>query len=160
MQARDIAEVLAIDASSFHGRATTEARLRAELARPWARIWIVREGQQVTAFLIAWHVADEVHVIDVATSPEHRRRGHARALMQHLIAFAKNARARLLLLEVRPSNEAAVSLYRSFGFSAFNRRRGYYSDGEDALEMKLTFDPETPETGTSETSGPPEIIPR
>jgi len=49
-----------------------------------------------------------------------------------------------VLLEVRRSNQAAIRLYRSFGFSVAGLRRAYYSlDGEDALEMVLVLDPET-----------------
>ena len=36
------------------------------------------------------------------------------------------------------SNEAAIALYRAYGFSPWGLRRGYYADtGEDALIMKL-----------------------
>ncbi|HEY9830216.1 MAG TPA: ribosomal-protein-alanine N-acetyltransferase, partial [Stenomitos sp.] len=37
-------------------------------------------------------------------------------------------------LEVKPSNQAALSLYQKFGFTLAGRRRRYYKDtGEDAL---------------------------
>ena len=39
-------------------------------------------------------------------------------------------------LEVRPSNQVAIDLYRSFGFVVVGRRAGYYRDNaEDALLM-------------------------
>jgi [ribosomal protein S18]-alanine N-acetyltransferase len=44
----------------------------------------------------------------------------------------------MVVLEVRPSNQHAVSLYESFGFRVVGRRRGYYYDtGEDALVMEV-----------------------
>jgi ribosomal-protein-alanine N-acetyltransferase len=44
---------------------------------------------------------------------------------------------RLIVLEVRPSNREAISLYESFGFRVTGRRHGYYYDtGEDALVME------------------------
>lgn len=120
--------------------------LDAELGREWARIWVARsdESHELIAFLLAWDVADEVHVIHVVTRAEARRRGAARALMQTLLDHARDRHARLVLLEVRRSNRAALALYRAHGFSAIGLRRGYYSDtSEDAVEMMLAFDPET-----------------
>jgi ribosomal-protein-alanine N-acetyltransferase len=49
-------------------------------------------------------------------------------------------------LEVRPSNDSAIRLYESHGFSIVRRRKGYYGDtGEDALVMRAVL--KAPETG-------------
>jgi ribosomal-protein-alanine N-acetyltransferase len=117
----------------------------AELERSWALFWVARSahGSAPVAFLLAWAVADELHIIHIATHPGARRRGAARALVAALLAHAATARSRLLLLEVRRSNRPAIRLYRAFGFTAMGVRRGYYADGEDAIEMRLTLDPTT-----------------
>jgi ribosomal-protein-alanine N-acetyltransferase len=48
----------------------------------------------------------------------------------------------VVLLEVRVSNQAAASLYRSFGFREVGIRPRYYADnGEDALLMDLELSP-------------------
>ncbi len=134
----DIEFVLAIES------AVSAAQIREELARPWARMWVARApGVQVIAFLLAWHVADEVHVLDVAVEQAQRRRGVGRALLDEAVALARDKKARHLLLEVRRSNVPAIELYRSRGFFAMNVRRSYYTDGEDAIEMVLLLDPET-----------------
>ena len=138
MNEGDIEVVLGIDA------AVTAERIREELARPWARMWVARglDGGAV-AFLLAWYVADEVHVLDVAVDVAYRRRGIARALMGQALALARSHEARQVLLEVRRSNTAAIRLYRSAGFFARGVRRRYYSDDEDAVEMVLLLDPKT-----------------
>jgi [ribosomal protein S18]-alanine N-acetyltransferase len=118
----------------------------AELERKWARLWVARPPavRDPIAFLLAWDVADEVHVIHVATHPDWRRQGAARKLMQVLVDHARARRTRLVLLEVRRSNRAALALYRAYGFSAIGIRRGYYSDtSEDAVEMLLRLDPDS-----------------
>lgn len=117
----------------------------AELARPFALLWVARARpfDPASAFLLAWAVADELHLIHIATDPSARRRGAARALMAALVDRATAHKSRLVLLEVRRSNRAAIRLYRSLGFSAMGVRRTYYTDGEDALEMMLTLDPTT-----------------
>ncbi len=122
----------------------SEEQLRAEIQRPWARLWVAREDDGVTvAFVIAWHVVDELHVLNVATREDRRRRGIARLLMESLIAHARSVHAKHLLLEVRRSNTPAIALYRALGFFAIGVRTRYYPDDEDAIEMVLAFDAAT-----------------
>ena len=117
---------------------------KAELARDWSRIWLVRTQSTgaIIAFALVWLVADEVHLLDIATDPVHRRRGAAQLLVHRLIETGRARGARVVLLEVRKSNTAATTLYRSFGFEVSNVRRDYYFEPrEDALEMTLTLSP-------------------
>lgn len=81
--------------------------------------------------------ADVWHLMDLAVDPDHRREGVGstllEAVLERLPAGAK------ITLEVRRSNEAAVSLYLRFGFLVAGERRGYYADnGEDAVIMWRT----------------------
>jgi|SRR6185503_14183568 len=111
-----------------------------ELERSYARLWVVRlePDAEPAGFALAWHAADEVHLLDLAVDPGARRRGVGRKLVGAVLGYARDASARLVLLEVRRSNDAAIALYRSAGFSENGVRRGYYSDnGEDAVEMSI-----------------------
>lgn len=116
-----------------------------EVARPWTRLWVAfDDGARPAAFLVGWHVADELHILNVATAPAARRRGFGGALLDEALAYASARRIRLVLLEVRRSNDPAIGLYRKAGFSIFGVRKAYYADNdEDAIEMALIFDPET-----------------
>jgi ribosomal-protein-alanine N-acetyltransferase len=152
----DVSDVLAIENAAFSdsqprlsdvgkSRGRLDAtQLREELARPWARLWVARgkttAPKNAVAFLLAWHVADELHILDVATHPELRRRGYGRALMQQSLAYAREHAIRHVLLEVRRSNTPAIRLYRDQGFFAMGIRKTYYQDGEDAVEMVLVLD--------------------
>jgi len=76
------------------------------------------------------------HVISIAVVPEHRRKGIATALMREALArMAKNYGAGECYLEVRVSNEPAISLYEKMGFTKRSIIRHYYLDGEDAYLM-------------------------
>lgn len=149
MSEADIADVVALQAYAFPSSDPGHAsavQLREELARPFAHLWVARDdGARVLAFLLAWLVVDELHVLNVATHPDHRRKGMARLLMDHAIGFSRAHKGRLVLLEVRRSNAAAIALYRALAFFAMGVRRAYYADGEDAVEMALLMDPETGE---------------
>jgi [ribosomal protein S18]-alanine N-acetyltransferase len=126
--------------------AAADLDVDAELQRAWAELWVGRlgAGTHAAGFALTWRVADELHVINIATHPDERRRGVAAALMRALIDNALGSEVVRVLLEVRRSNHAAISLYRKHGFCAIGLRRAYYSDnGEDAVEMLLTLDPQT-----------------
>jgi ribosomal-protein-alanine N-acetyltransferase len=136
MHAGDVHDVASIEGPTKMG----EDQLHAELARPWTRAWVVREDARVVGYLVTWHVADELHVMNVATREDRRRRGIARAMMSEAVAYARAHRIRHVLLEVRRSNASAISLYRALGFFAMGVRSRYYPDDEDAVEMVLMFD--------------------
>lgn len=116
----------------------------AEQRREFSRIWVARLGVESLcpqAFLLAWLAADELHVIAVGTQPDARKRGLARELVTASLDFAKTQRTRLVILEVRRSNGAALALYRQFGFSVSRLRRNYYANpDEDGIEMQLVLD--------------------
>src|SRR5690606_1400281 len=105
--------------------------------RTWARLRVAREGGEVLGYVLFWHVADEIHLLNVAVAPAARRRGVGRALVEEVLAYGRGAAAAKVLLEVRASNVAALRLYESLGFVRFNVRRRYYADGEDGVEMSL-----------------------
>lgn len=148
MTEADLPEALAIDLASFPPsqlsagggdvRQVREAQLREELARPWAKVRVARgERGLALGYSLFWHVADEVHLLNVAVAPAERRKGIGRALMDDLLAYARANAAAKVLLEVRAGNTAAIRLYESLGFAHLGVRRRYYADGEDAVEMLL-----------------------
>ncbi len=111
-----------------------------ELARPWARVEVLREEPSgpVVAFANYWLVADEVHLLNVAVHPRHRRKGHAGRLLAHIMDVGRAAHYRLITLEVRRSNEAAQRIYQRLAFTSIGIRPQYYADNnEDALVMLL-----------------------
>jgi ribosomal-protein-alanine N-acetyltransferase len=144
----DIADVAAIHVAAFaesepEALSRAIASLHEELGRAWAHVRVALRGGACLGASVVWVVADELHVLDVATHPAHRREGVGRTLVRDILALAKDRRARHLYLEVRRSNVAAITLYRSAGFAAVGVRRRYYSDDEDAIEMSLEIEPET-----------------
>jgi ribosomal-protein-alanine N-acetyltransferase len=120
---------------------STTLDVKAELARSFSRLWVARTEGKLVGFLLAWDVADEVHLLDLVVSPELRRKGIGRSLLNTLLAHAHAQRARKVLLEVRKRNHAARRLYESAQFAEVGERRAYYEDGEDAILMSLELEP-------------------
>jgi [ribosomal protein S18]-alanine N-acetyltransferase len=106
-----------------------------------ARCWVARDDDtHVVGYLCLWEVADEVHITNVAVRPDVRRHGIAKGLLRTVLDDARTRAFKIVVLEVRPSNEHALTLYESFGFRVVGRRRGYYYDtGEDALVMEIAL---------------------
>lgn len=137
----DLPAVMAIEHQAFSNPWSTEM-VRKELTQDWSTVLVVEEstasGWQLRAFAIFWLVADEVHVLNVATDGAVRRRGFGRQVMEAVLATGKTQKCRLATLEVRRSNEAAQALYNSLGFRAVGMRPSYYQDNrEDAVIMIL-----------------------
>lgn len=101
---------------------------------------VVELSGEVCGFAILSIAAGEAHILNLCVDPAFRRRGLAATLLDGLLAEARSARVRRMLLEVRPSNLAAIRLYRSRGFSRIGVRKAYYqaADGrEDAMVLAL-----------------------
>jgi ribosomal-protein-alanine N-acetyltransferase len=74
--------------------------------------------------------------MNIAVSPDHRRRGVASSLLGRLLELTAGEGRRGYTLEVRVSNAGAIALYEQLGFRGRGIRRGYYTDNrEDALIM-------------------------
>lgn len=81
-----------------------------------------------------WEIVDEAHITLLAVHPCYQRQGLGQAMLLALIAQASDRGLERATLEVRASNQSALSLYQKFGFKIAGRRRGYYKDtNEDAL---------------------------
>ena len=59
-------------------------------------------------------------------------------LMEHILDFAKNvAKSEIVSLEVRSDNEAAIHLYRKFGFEKIGTFKGYFKIGEELIDFDI-----------------------
>jgi ribosomal-protein-alanine N-acetyltransferase len=94
------------------------------------------ETGELLGYLIISRYVDAWHVMNVAVSPEHRRRKIATMLLERLFELTAGDGQRGYTLEVRVSNDVAIRLYERAGFKPRGIRRGYYTDNrEDALIM-------------------------
>ena len=130
----DLPAILLIEQASFSLPWKEEA-FRSELCNPCSLLWVAEEGTHIVGYACAWYVLNEGQIVNIAVLPQYRRHGVGKCLLQHIIQEAKVRGVRILSLEVRKSNYAAIELYKSFGFQIITMRKQYYEDKEDAILM-------------------------
>lgn len=105
---------------------------------------VADDGERVVGYvvsdLVPNHGRDIGHIKDLAVHPDARGRGVGRTLLERALVSLSIDGASLVKLEVRESNDPALSLYRDVGFEPMRRVPRYYEDGEDALLMVLDLD--------------------
>jgi ribosomal-protein-alanine N-acetyltransferase len=102
--------------------------------------WVVREGRRVIGYAVLMLAAGEAHLLNLSIAAPSQRRGHGRGLLHQLVQVAREHKAKVLFLEVRPTNEVGQRLYSGYGFRQIGVRRGYYparKGREDALVLAL-----------------------
>lgn len=141
MSAADLDAVVAIEEAAY--------------PHPWTRgnfsdslvagyhCWIVECGGAVAGYTVVMITAGEAHMLNLTVAAAWRRRGIGREVVGYAVKLARDYGAGRILLEVRPSNSAALALYASAGFSEIAVRRGYYPAGEgreDAIVLELALE--------------------
>ena len=148
MESGDLGPVLKIEERCFTHPWSGEGFL-AELSRGASRCLVIEKlvenqgnnrtaidrKKEIAGFLLAWRVADELHITNLAVDPDHRRNGLALRMLSGLLDEEAGEGAAWCTLEVRASNRAARSLYEGLGFAELGIRSRYYPDGEDAVVL-------------------------
>jgi ribosomal-protein-alanine N-acetyltransferase len=131
----DLPAVLSIERRAFE-TPWSLAMFVLELSKPSGICLAIADGDTLAGYLVCSRYAEVWHLMNIAVTPEQRRRGIARRLLERLLDEAgPNAR---YTLEVRTSNHGAIAMYEKLGFRRAGHRRRYYHDnGEDALIMWL-----------------------
>jgi ribosomal-protein-alanine N-acetyltransferase len=135
----DLAAIAALDAACFGNPWTAEV-YHQELYRPFARLRLAEDVHGLVGLSCVWIVAEEAHLLRIATVAHERRRGHGRVLLQAVLDETAAAGCQRVLLEVAAGNAPAVGLYAAFGFQPIGRRKGYYAHPpDDALVMQRSL---------------------
>jgi ribosomal protein S18 acetylase RimI-like enzyme len=99
-----------------------------------SKLWIARESDGHSLIvgmltLTVYRVPTGIRSIveDVAVDSKYRRRGIAKALMETVLEYARQAGADVLTLSSNPQREAANLLYQSMGFERRNTNAYLYT---------------------------------
>lgn len=147
--AADLPGILAIERAVFSDP-WTPGSFRGLFGQPHVLATVAVDGDAVTGYAIAWVVGDEAELANLAVAPARRGTGIAKALLDGLLASLDAQGGAHVYLEVRDSNAAAQALYRSRGFTAAGRRKGYYTKpDEDAVIMRRARGAADPRAGAA-----------
>ena len=135
LELRDLSSIERIEQRSYP-TPWSRSMFAGELAKPSSICLGAFDAENLAGYLIISRYVDAWHVMNVAVSPEYRRRGIATMMLDRLFELTAGDGRRGYTLEVRVSNTDAIRLYERVGFKARGIRRGYYTDNrEDALIM-------------------------
>ena len=143
MRAQDVEEVIAVENDAYPFP-WTRGNFLDSLASHYDA-WILREPDyRLAGYFLLMHAVDETHLLNITVRPDLHGRGFVRRLLDKVIQLTRDANMHSVLLEVRPSNEHALAVYRHCGFSQIGVRKSYYPAGgssrEDAIVMRLMLD--------------------
>lgn len=126
---------------------------RAAYSHPWSRgnfsdslragyhAQVLLLGNEPVGYYVLMKGLDEAHLLNITVAPPHQGRGHARQMLDDLVAWSVLQGAQWLWLEVRMSNDRARRIYERYGFKEVGVRRNYYPlapfKREDAVVMSL-----------------------
>lgn len=106
--------------------------------------WVLEHGRDIIGYAVVAIQVDEAHLLNLCVAQQWQGCGHGQRLLRRMIDVARWHLVDRMLLEVRPSNPAAVHVYRRHGFAVIGKRPRYYparEGREDALVMALQVRP-------------------
>ncbi|MGB7295291.1 MAG: ribosomal protein S18-alanine N-acetyltransferase [Candidatus Aminicenantales bacterium] len=140
METGDLPFVLEIERLSFPNP-WHESTFRGEIQhRPisFPLVIVHTTLNRVIGYVIFWLIGEDVQINNIAIHPDFRRMGIGEQVLRQIIERVSFRGARLITLEVRPSNTSALALYKKLGFRLLGIRKGYYTiPPEEAIVLGL-----------------------
>lgn len=122
----DIKEIAELEKECF-SEPWSELSLKDELTNETARFYVLRDNEKLLGYIGANNICGEVYITNVAVNSACRGKGYGKKLVNHLLKQGKLEKALFVTLEVRESNEKAISLYEKCGFRKIGERKNFYS---------------------------------
>ena len=136
MEVDDLDRILDLERLCFSSPWSKDDFLYELNENPFGYYVVLKELDKILAYLGLWMDEDRAQITTIGVDPEHRGKGYAKKLMEHMLEACSSKGVKIYSLEVRVSNQAAISLYQRFGFIQVGLRKAYYQDNhEDAYLM-------------------------
>ncbi len=147
----DVPALARIEMDSFVHPWSAEEITRDIVRNEKAFVAVAELDGEAVGYADMWIVAGEAQLYNIVTDPRYRGRGIGQLLLKYMTQTAARLGCNVMTLEVRRSNEPAISLYRKDGFRDTGIRRGYYTDNhEDAVLMDRDISPDDAIEGTGD----------
>lgn len=143
MRVQDVEEVVRVENDAYPFP-WTRGNFLDSLANRY-EAWLLREADgRLAGYFLLMHAVDDVHLLNITVRPDLQGQGIGRRLLEKVGTLAAAAGIDQVLLEVRPSNQHALAVYRHAGFEMIGVRKKYYpaagNTREDAIVMRLKLE--------------------
>lgn len=124
MQAADVVAVAALEAELQRAPWSKQQFQGSLAAGHWA--WVAEFEAEIVAYAVLMPAVDEVELLVLGVAGAHQRQGIAQQLLCYAEQSARAQGVRVVHLEVRITNGAAIALYQGAGYTQVGLRKNYY----------------------------------
>ncbi len=120
----DLASVMVIENQAYEVP-WTSGNFRDAFSSGYQLMKLVDQGAMI-GYLVCMRVLDECHLLNFTIAPSRQRRGAGQFMLDQWIKMLLAEKVNIVMLEVRPSNSAAIRLYERNNFQRVGLRKDYY----------------------------------
>ena len=133
MKYNDLGQVIRLERVLFSDPWSLESFLEELRENEIAHSFVFELDKKIIGYAVCWYYFEELHIGNFAIHPDFQGKGLGTILFERIFNTFNDYK--VAYLEVRKNNLAAIKLYNKFGFKETYSRKGYYSNGEDAIVM-------------------------
>ncbi len=132
----DVERVVVIERLAYDAP-WTQSKFNDSLNNPNILASLIIVDTQVLGYFVAIHSPDSADLLNICIHPDYQQQGLGIKLFENLIQKLQILSIDTVFIEVRSSNNSALSFYQKLGFKVIDKRKKYYSNGEDAKILRL-----------------------
>ena len=100
-----------------------------------SKYYVLKLDDKIVAYAGIWLMFENCDLVNIAVDSSYQGMGYGEKMLRFIICESIKCGCEFMHLEVRPSNLAALELYKKYGFIKTRERKAYYDDGEDCIDM-------------------------
>ena len=139
----DLKELFRLEQLCFDAESFSRRQINYLIRQSAGHFMVLTEDEKIAGFLVLLirKTSFKARIYSIAVSPHFRGKNYGKTLLDKAVELALEEGKKSLTLEVNENNEAAIQLYKKFGFQVTGKRKAYYKDGSDALLMEFEVIP-------------------
>lgn len=136
MELSDVDRIVELEKQLFTSAWSKEDFIYELTINPYGCYFVVDIDNQVQGYVGIWLMGDQSQITTLGIDKQFQGQGLSKKLMEYVIDITNELKYPRITLEVRVSNNKAISLYQQYGFKQVALRKNYYQDNhEDAYLM-------------------------
>ena len=135
----DLKRIIEIEQSSFTSDAYSQERFENLYKKHPDDFVVAENANNIVGYIIAYDKGGSVDFNSMAVDKKYRGLGIGRLLVNFMLDRFKKDGLKKASLEVRATNEIAISFYKNLGFEIEEIIESYYPDGGNAYRMVKTL---------------------